>query len=223
MSKIAIIAALAGELKPLVRNWQRHEKNVWTGYIAGREAIAVAGGMGATAATRAVAKASAQGEIGVLVSYGWAGALTCALKPPAVSAISEVVDARTGERFVTGNSEGPRLITLDHVARKGEKRRLAESYQAVLVDMEAATVARLAAARNLAFYCFKGISDGYLDHLPDFSRFINDQGQLRMPAFLTYTVVHPNYWAALGRLGQMSARSASELASFVPGSLEQAL
>ncbi len=223
MSKIAIIAALPGELKPLVRNWQRREKNVWTGHLAGREAIAIAGGMGSAAATRSVAKASAEGEIAALVSYGWAGALTCALKPPAVTAISEVVDARTGERFVTECADGPRLITLDHVARKDEKRRLAESYHAVLVDMEAATVARLAAARNLAFYCFKGISDGYLDHLPDFSRFINDQGQLRMPAFLTYTAVHPTYWAALGRLGQMSARAASELASFVPKSLQQAL
>ena len=53
MSKIAIIAALPGELKPLVRGWQRPEPNLWTGSIAGREAIAVAGGMGAEAATRA--------------------------------------------------------------------------------------------------------------------------------------------------------------------------
>jgi adenosylhomocysteine nucleosidase len=223
MSKIAIIAALPGELKPLVRGWQRPEPNLWTGTIAGREAIAVAGGMGAEAATRAVARANTKAEIDTLISYGWAGALSCAVKPPSVFTITEIVDARTGERFTTDIPSGQRLVTLDHVARSDEKRRLAETYQSVLVDMEAATVARLATARNLAFYCFKGISDAYTDRLPDFAPFIDDRGEFRTAAFVTYAALHPAYWGALRRLGQMSSLAASELASFVPQSLKQAL
>ncbi len=62
MSRIAIIAALPGELKPLVRGWKRAESDLWTGQIAGHEAIAIAGGMGAAAAARAVNRVFAKGK-----------------------------------------------------------------------------------------------------------------------------------------------------------------
>jgi adenosylhomocysteine nucleosidase len=212
MSRIAIIAALPGELKPLVHDWHRSERNLWTGTIKGHAAVAIVGGMGATAAADAVERVYAQGKPDMLISYGWAGALTCALKPPGAYAISEIVDHASGEHFATRSADGIRLVTLDHVAHADEKRTLAERHQAVLVDMEAAAVARLAAASDIAFYCFKGISDGYTDHLPDFSRFISESGQLRMPAFLTYAALHPGYWRALARLGKNSGVAASNLA-----------
>ena len=47
MSGIAIIAALSGELKPLVRGWERRGRNLWTGRVAENDVIAVAGGIGA--------------------------------------------------------------------------------------------------------------------------------------------------------------------------------
>ncbi|MGC2161408.1 MAG: nucleoside phosphorylase [Silvibacterium sp.] len=212
MKRIAIVAALPGELKPLVRGWQTRGRNLWTGRIGEVEAIAIAGGMGGAAAERAAARVFAEAKPDVLVSYGWAGALTCAVKPPAACAISEVVDAGSGARYATGYAGGYRLITLDHVAHEDEKRGLAEKHQAVLVDMEAATVARMAAERGVAFYCFKGVSDGYNDRLPDFGRFMDGQGQLRMTAFVAYATVHPQYWPTLRRLGRNSGAAASALA-----------
>jgi adenosylhomocysteine nucleosidase len=222
MSRIAIIAALPGELKPLVRGWQPYGRNAWVGRIGDHEAIAVAGGMGAAAAERAVERVFAEGKPDALVSYGWAGALTCAVKPPAACVISEVVDAGSGERFATGNADGFRLITLDHVARGDEKRGLAEKYQSVIADMEAAAVARMAASRLVAFYCFKGISDGYNDRLPDFNRFIDGKGELRMTAFVAYAAVHPQYWPALQRLGKNSGGAAKALVDLVKEGLKQA-
>jgi len=159
----------------------------------------------------------------VLVSYGWAGALTCAVKPPEACVISEIVDAASGEHFATASVDGFRLITLDRVARYDEKRALAQKHQAVLVDMEAAAVARMAVARRIPFYCFKGISDGYLDRLPDFSRFINDSGELRVPAFLSYVALRPNYWASLRRLGVNSSAAASAVADLMKENLKQPL
>lgn len=224
MNRIAIIAALPGELKPLVlRGWQQRGRNFWTGRIGEVDAVAIAGGMGAAAAKRAVERAFAEINPNVLVSYGWAGALTCAVKPRHACAISEVIDASSGERFATDYPGGYRLITLDHVARADEKRGLAEKYQSVLVDMEAATVARIAAERNVAFYCFKGVSDGYTDRLPDFSRFIGSKGELRMMAFLAYAAVHPQYWASLRRLGENSRGAAKILVSLLSEGLKQAL
>jgi adenosylhomocysteine nucleosidase len=165
----------------------------------------------------------AKGQLDALVSYGWAGSLSCGIKPPSVCAIHEVIDSRTGERFVTDYPAGHRLITLDHVARSEEKRSIAQEFQAPLVDMEAASVARVAAAQNIAFYCFKGVSDGANDKLPDFNRFTGKDGQLRMPALVAYALLHPGYWPALRQLGRHSARAAEELASFVPRSLGEAL
>lgn len=223
MSRIAIIAALSGELKPLVRSWQQRGRNVWAARIGENEAIAVAGGIGDAAAQRAVERACAEMSPDVLVSYGWAGALTCAVKPRVACVISEVVDAASGECFATRTSDGFRLITLDRVARPDEKRGLAAKNQAVLVDMEAAAVARMAAARNVAFYCFKGISDDHNDALPDFSRFIDGNGELQMTALLAHVAVRPRYWASLWRVGKNSSAAAAALASLVEDSLKQSL
>jgi len=223
MSKIAIIAALPGELKPLVRGWQQRGKNLWAGRVGDHEAVAIAGGIGAAAAERAIERVFAEMNPDVLVSYGWAGALTCAVKPPDACVISEVVDDASGEHFATASADGFRLITLDRVARYDEKRALATRHQAVLVDMEAAAVARAAAERKIPFYCFKAVSDGYLDRLPDFSRFISSDGELRMAALLRYVAVRPQYWAALRRLGKNSEAGASALVSMAREGLKECL
>jgi adenosylhomocysteine nucleosidase len=224
MSRIAIIAALPGELKPLVRGWRHSsEQNLWTGALNGHEAIAIAGGIGRAAAARAVSIALSHGRLDALISYGWTGAITCALKPPSAYAISEIIDHSTGERFATSCSGGVRLITLDHVAGINEKRPLAEAHQAVLVDMESASVARLAAESSIPFYCFKGISDAYTDNLPDFSRFISAEGRLRMLAFLAHAALRPVYWPSLLRVGRNSSRAALNLARLLSKSLPTSL
>ena len=220
MSRIAIIAALPGELQPLVVNgtWRRAAPNVWTGSINGHEATAVAGGIGSACASSAVDLALSHGPADALISYGWAGAITCAVKPPDAFAISEVIEHSSRERFATRHSEGLRLVTLDRVAGYYEKRPLAETHKAVLVDMEAAAVARAAAQRGIAFYCFKSISDGYTDRLPDLNRFITE-GHLRTPAFVAHVAVRPIYWPSLVRLAGNSARAAAGLAELLSKSL----
>ncbi|MBT9329795.1 nucleoside phosphorylase [Paracidobacterium acidisoli] len=221
--RIGIIAALPGELEDLVRGWRKHGKNMWTGQAHEMDCVAIAGGMGAEAASRACEQALATGKLDALVSVGWAGSLTCGLKPGDAVAVYDVLDVRTGERFVSAYPKGQRLITLDHVARADEKRRLAESCKATLVDMEAAAVARIAAARNLAFYCFKGVSDGANDRLPDFGPFIDAKGQLRMAKFLAHIALRPQYWPALKRLNEHSKIAAAALGVLTRESLKQIL
>jgi adenosylhomocysteine nucleosidase len=218
-ARVAIIAALPGELAPLVRGWKKTGKHVWTGSIAGHPCIAIAGGMGAASANRAVDKARSEFNPDVLVSYGWAGAITCGLKAGMACAISEVVDSQSGKSFETGDPTGIRLLTLNYVARGKEKRKMAEHHHAALADMEAAAVGRLARQQKLRFYCFKGISDGYEDKLPDFGRFISWEGQLRMPAFLAYIAIRPWYWMSLSKLGMQSRAAASAMATLAQESL----
>ena len=214
MKRIGIIAALPGELRPLVHNWDRRGA-VWSGRIGQHEAVAACAGMGAAAVTRACERVLADGALDALVSIGWAGSLSCGLRTATATVVREVIDAGSGERFPTAIPDGQRLITIDRVADAQEKRRLAQEYQAVLVDMEAATVARLARTKDLDFYCFKGISDGPSDKLPDFNRFIGADGQLRMAAFLTWAAVHPATWRPIGRLAKNSRAAAGELAQLV--------
>jgi adenosylhomocysteine nucleosidase len=213
--RLAIVAALPGELKPLVRGWEKRG-NVFHGRIGTSDAVAAAVGMGSNAATGGCNLLLRQ-KPDTLVSLGWAGSLSCGLKPPQAVGVREVIDAATGESFPTGNPEGQRLITLGRVADAQEKRRLAQQYQAVLVDMEAAAVARIARANDLGFYSFKGISDGPNDRLPDFNRFVDAEGQLRMPALIAYAAIHPQYWGALRSLDKNSRQAARELALFVDG------
>lgn len=212
--RIGIVAAFPGELKPLVRRWEKRG-DVFHGRIGDTAAGATAGGIGATAATRASELLIRNGTLDALVSIGWAGSLSCGLKPPQAVAVREVIDAETGESFTTSNADGQRLITLNRVADAQEKRRLAQQHQAALVDMEAAAVARAARDRGLAFYCFKGVSDGPNDRLPDFNRFTGSEGQFRIPAFIAYALTHPQFWGPLRGLARNSRQAAQELAHFV--------
>ncbi len=227
MTRIGIIAALPGELYPLVREWPRTDQ-VSIGHVGGVQCFAACEGMGSRAATRSFAAIrAAEPDLDAVVSYGWAGALSCGVKPPGVHSVAEVIDARTGERFETGAERrglgAPlRLVTLDHVAGSGEKRALAERYQAVLADMEAATVGRLARAHGLPFLCVKGVSDGYTDELPDFNRFITAKGQLRTPAFALHALLRPRTWQPLLALGRNSRAAAASLACTLPDMLRDA-
>lgn len=214
MKRIGIVAAFPGELKPLVRGWQKGG-TLFRGQIGDIEAVAVSGGIGASAATRAC-ELLIEEKVDALVSIGWAGSLSCGLKVGGSYAVREVIEASSGERFCTDYREGYALITLDRVADMQEKRRLAQQYQAVLVDMEAAAVARVARANGLRFLCFKAVSDGPNDTLPDFNRFTGKNGEWCMTPFLLYVGAHPGYWGPMCRLAKNSRAAAEQLAWFVP-------
>jgi adenosylhomocysteine nucleosidase len=225
--RIGIIAALRGELHPLVREWPRTD-TVFCGQLGGFECYAACEGIGVAGATRSFsAVRAAAGQLDAMVSYGWAGALSCGVRPPDVRVVAEVIDARTGERFATSSvHRGPeapvRLVTLNHVAGAKEKRPLAERYKAVLVDMEAAVVARLARAHGMGFVCLKGISDGYQDELPDFNPFITPEGRMRTGAFALHAALRPATWSPLRELQQNSRDAANGLAGSLLDTLAQA-
>jgi adenosylhomocysteine nucleosidase len=215
--RIGIIAALPGELKPLVRGWQKMPVArgsgiaMWQRERDGDELIAVCAGMGAAAARRAFTAAEFAGSLDMVLSVGWAGALTHAAIEPAMA---EIIDAQTGERFSCGFGQ-QRLVTTAQVANEAEKRRLRDTYGAVAVDMEAAAVARLAQMRGIPVHCFKTISDSLDARLPDINPFIDVDGKLKMVAFLTHVAVRPQYWGSLLAMGSNSAKAARELARAV--------
>lgn len=223
--RVGIIAALPGELRPLVKDWKRAKVSTprakkWTLRYGADEWVAVCAGMGAEAARRAFAEAERDGALELVLSVGWAGALTAKTDAGTAQVATGVIDAQTGEQF-GATTCGRRLVTTARVADAGEKARLAATYPgATLVDMEAATVARMAAMRGIPALCIKGVSDAAGATLPDLNRFI-DQGHLKMLPFLGYVAFKPQCWRSLTHLGTHSARAAEAMRDLIVGFMKE--
>lgn len=220
--RVGIIAALPGELKPLVKGWQRVRVDVrgartWVLSRGEDTWIAVCAGMGAEAARRAFAVAEYDGPLDMVLSVGWAGSIRGDIDAGSVYVPTVVIDAQTGERSsLTATSRPLHLVTTARVADAQEKARLAATYPgAVLVDMEAATVARLAEIRKIPLVCVKGVSDAAGAVLPDLNLFIDTTGQMRMLPFLAYAASRPKYWPALVHMGRNSARAAENMRDLI--------
>lgn len=223
MTRVAIIAAMPGELKALVNfagpagsGWPHSTRNgihFWAQRNEDEEWIAACAGAGQAAATRAFAAIEDGGPIDLVFSIGWAGALRPEIAAGSAHNVAGVIDVRTGERFNCDAGAGQLwLATSPKVAPYSEKRRLTSAYQTALVDMEAAAIARLAAMRGIPFYAIKGVSDGLNERLPDFNRFLTPTGQFQLARFTLFAILRPWYWPALIRMGENSKRASQSIA-----------
>ena len=212
--KIAILAALPREIAGLVRGTRPEPELQQRGVHLYRidNAIIVAAGMGASRATLAFDAALRSGGIELIVSTGLAGACSPQVRAGDVLEATTVVDAKTGERFLCDTSGADCvLVTTETIAGVREKARLRESYNAALVDMEAATAARLALARGLRFRAIKGVSDAHDFEMEAMSRFADPLGHFRTGAFALHTALRPQNWGSAMRLGRESNRALTKL------------
>jgi adenosylhomocysteine nucleosidase len=206
----AIIAALPREVKHLVRGWQVHKQADKTIVYTNDFAVVACAGTGPSRATLAVQAAMAMKPITSLFSVGLAGACDPSLKIGDIVRAGVVVDTQSGERY--SNSQFKQvLVSTPAIASVKEKQRLYESYRAGAVDMEAATVARIAQAHNLPFQAIKAISDDAYFELQELTRFATQDGQFREAAFAAYSVVQPRLWSKLFHLAGNSKRAIQSL------------
>jgi len=171
--------------------------------------------MGAAAAMRAFGRARQVCEPVQLLSVGWAGALRAETAPGAVIRASMVRDLNTGEMYPALGSGGL-LLTSARVAVREEKHRLASTYAgSVAVDMEAATLARMAVAHNLGFRAIKAISDTLEEELPDMNPFVTAAGQFATTRFIAHVATKPQYWGALAQFGKQAKLAAENLCAAI--------
>jgi len=226
MNRVAIIAALPGEQQPLGRGWapeRRGAVRLWRRRRGDCEWIAACAGVGGAAAARALTEAGRDGDLQLILSVGWAGALRADLRAGQAHEVAGVVDAQSGERFLTAAvSRGWWVTTSPAIADHAMKRRLAAVTGAALVDMEAAALARWAAARRIPFRCIKAVSDGLDEALPDFNCFIGRDGQFQLARFVVFAAVRPSLWPGLVRIGRLSRQAARALREAVLAALEDA-
>jgi nucleoside phosphorylase len=220
LPKIAIIAALKHELRPLIRHWSptktQHEGREFTFYD-GVYAVAVCSGIGPEPGRRAAEAIIAIFSPELLISAGIAGGLTPELKVGETIFPATIIDARDSSRHETAIKDArigstplakTMVVSYPEIAGTEQKLKLGKAYGAHAVDMEGASVALAAEAHGLPFVAIKSISDDVDFELPEMMPFFRD-GQFQAVRFALHVVFRPWLWLKVFRLAR-NAKLASE-------------
>ena len=223
------IAALRREVAGVLRKggWQtdhsKHARNIHVYFKD--DAVLAWAGMGAHRASLAVEAALALGPASELISVGWAGSCDSGVQPGAVIQPGIVIDAMTGERFflseLSTTDAAQIVVSVTSPAGAVTKHRLGISYSASAVDMEAATVARIAHAHNIPFSAIKAISDGVDFELEEIGQFSTSDGQFEEAAFAFYVVPRPWLWKSVLSLAKGSKLAAEHLGAEIEAHIQQ--
>ena len=224
--KVAIVAAIERELRPLIKSWRsikaEYEGREFTFYESDY-AVAVCSGMGAESGRRGAEAVVAKYSPELLISAGLAGALVAELHVGDSVFPATVIDARDGSRHETSIRDAVLaksplartiLVSIPEVAGTAQKRQLAKSYCAHLVDMEAASVARAAQVHNLPFLAVKAISDDVDFELADLNRFIRN-GRFETKLFGLYLLPRPWLWLKMIRMARDTRLASHNLCSWL--------
>src|SRR5579859_5907577 len=218
MNKVAIIAAMERELAPLVRGWKRATlssgERTFT-FFESDGVVAVIAGIGCKNAEQAARAAVQQYRPSLLISAGLAGALIRSLKAGSVFTPSVVVDAADGAEYrcVADSSHvsGGILVSSEEIAGADAKKELVTRFHGLVVDMEAAGVAKVAQQEQIGFRCVKAISDEADFAMPPMVRFIGADGTFQSGRFAAWAAVRPWQWARIAALARNSRRASVAL------------
>jgi adenosylhomocysteine nucleosidase len=210
--KIAVVAALEREVWPLVKNWRviPSEGPRVPKFFENGSVVVVCGGIGMQAARRATETVIARYAPALIHSAGFAGALRPELKVGDVLRPSRVVNVSDGSSVSLDGGDGV-LVTFGAIANPEQKKKLAESYAAQAVDMEAAGVAKAAEARGLRFAAIKVISDEVDFVFPSMERFVGARGEFSEWRFAVFAALRPWLWPRVTRLMRNSTRASGVL------------
>jgi adenosylhomocysteine nucleosidase len=221
MSRIAIIAAMEREVRPLIRRWKvrtiEHAGRCYRLFENGDAAL-VCGGIGAAAARSATEALIREVSPVRVISVGFAGALDRSLQVGQVVWPRTIINAADGARTEIGSGEGT-LVTSTTVAGQEQKIRFGNSYAASAVDMEAAAVAQGAQAREVEFQALKAISDAADFDLPALGRFLTGDGGFDSVGFAFHVALRPWLWRRTLALARNSSKASRALCRALVGYL----
>lgn len=213
MPRLAIVAALEREVRPLIKTWRVSEKEHQGRtfrFFENGDVVLVCGGIGAAAARRAAEAVIAIFDPKIVCSAGFAGALDGALRVGDIIQPHTVINAGDASKAIIADGKGV-LVSFEAVASPAQKSKLRESFGAQAVDMEAAAVARSAEARGKEFTAVKAVSDESDFEFPALERFVDPDGRFSELRFAGYTAIRPWLWARVIRLGRNSNRASRSL------------
>jgi adenosylhomocysteine nucleosidase len=213
MPRIAIIAAMEREVRPLIRSWKvrmvEHGGHRYRFFENGQTTL-VCGGIGAEAARRATEAVIRDVSPVRVISVGFAGALDGSLRVGDILEPRTVINAADGVRTEVGSGAGI-LVSSAAVAGEEQKVRLGKTYGASAVDMEAAAVALGARARGIEFGALKAISDAVDFDLPAMEQFVAEDGSFYSFKFAFHVALRPWLWGTTIALARNSSKASHAL------------
>lgn len=226
MNKIAIIAALEHELRPLIKHWPRtkaqHDGRDFIFY-EGTYAVAICSGIGPEPGRRASEAIIARYSPTLLISAGIAGGLTPDLRVGETIFPATIIDARDSSRHETAIQNAPIgstplaktiVVSYPEIAGAVQKQKLGKAYAAHAVDMEGASIARAAEAHRIPFIAIKTISDEVDFELPDMMPFFHD-GEFQTARFVFHISIRPWLWLRVFRLARNSKIASESLCAWL--------
>lgn len=217
MFRVAIVAALEREIRPLVKDWRVVPKELngrHFRFFEKDEAVLVCGGIGAEAARRAAEAVIALYAPQLVYSAGFAGGLDFGFKVADIIQPRRVVNAGDGSSVNLDQGDGV-LVSFGSVASPEQKSRLKDSFGAQVVDMEASAVARAAEARGIGFAIVKVISDEFDFSFPSLEKFIDSDGRFLELRFARFAALRPWLWPQIARLIRNSSRASQALCNWL--------
>ena len=226
LPKIAIVAALEHELRPLIKHWAstqaQHDGREFTFYET-TYAVAVCSGIGPEPGRRAAEAIIARYSPELLISAGIAGGLSNDLKVGETIFPATIIDARDSSRHQTAIQNAPIgstplaktiVVSYPEIAGAEQKQKLGKAYGAHAVDMESASVSLAAEAHNLQFVAIKTISDDVDFELPEMMPFVRN-GKFHTARFAIHVVFRPWLWLKVFRLARNTKLASENLCAWL--------
>jgi adenosylhomocysteine nucleosidase len=242
---LAVIGSLSQELNGLLKKMSvehddhQHGCRVRSGKYHGQAMLLIQSGMGRRRAERAAQLVFDHYPVAAMLSLGFGGALRDDLGIGEIVVCTEIscVDGRGagGSEFRNWSDSGLRLVseykteagvrlgksvTVDTVvSRPGDKRALAQSYGADVVDMEGYWLAAVASAKGVPFLAVRAVTDTLSDRLLPFEKALNREGEFRWYKAMGF-VLRPDYLARLPGVYASAALARKNLTDWTDRLLE---
>ena len=216
---IAILGAVTEEIAGIKREINISDRvrldksEAWFGKYQGRNIVLVRTGVGRKRAQNATQQVIDKFNPEVIISMGYAGALTEGLNvgdmfvastifsPESDSNSFEMDDPKNLKWLELAKKTPPpenvklkigRLITVDMVVHTPKaKKELGSRFRAEAVEMETLEIALLARVNKIAFISIRGISDAVNHELIDSSSFLSNDGEISKLRAGWYVLTHP--------------------------------
>ena len=216
---IAILGAVSEEIAGIKREINISDRvrldksEAWFGKYQGRNIVLVRTGVGRKRAQNATQQVIDKFNPEVIISMGYAGALTeelnvgdlfvasNILSPESDSTPFEMGDPTNLKWLELAKKTPPpenvklkigRLITVDMVVHTPKaKKELGSRFRAEAVEMETLEIALLTRVNKIAFISIRGISDAVNHELIDCSSFLGSDGELSKLRAGWYVLTHP--------------------------------
>lgn len=234
---IGIVAALPMELAPFldrcsrVRKYSGGEFTFRGGRYDEIRIVVVQSGPGFAKSRRATQALVDAHSPPWILSSGFCGALRPEMKIGDIVMANALVDTHGHELTVDLNLPGDtesglhvgRFVTADEIVRTVKRKQaLAETHDAIAVDLESLSVAQVAKETNTRFMAVRAVSDDLSADLPpEVLSVVGGTGSMRLGAALGAVFKRPGSVKQMWQLREAAHLAADRLASFLDGVVVQ--